>query len=258
MSSAARLAANRQNAQASTGPRTEQGKARSSQNAASLGLFSARAFVRPEEIAEYDALRAGLIAELAPASLMEQAHATEILNSMWRLRRCSLVEASLADLDAAPDTLPTQNAIDRDRAHAGNTLRRSTTELRRLQTERQLLSGLGPTQGLASHKEASTTLVADAQRNLMLGKLNGLDTLESLLHAAEALDDTQAGTNQRPDPVANPTAPKTETAITKRSHLQPADSPDPPAPNLPPPFLKPPDPPFLTTHAHLRKAQHSA
>jgi hypothetical protein len=227
MSSEARLAANRQNAQTSTGPRTEHGKARSSQNAASLGLFSARAFVRPEEIAEYDCLRAGLIAELAPASLMEQAHATEILNSMWRLRRCSLVEASLAGgLDTtpdpmnSPDTLPTQNAIDRARAHAGNTLRRSTAELRRLQTERQLLSGLGPTEGLASHKEASTTLAADARRDLILRKLNGLDTLESLLHAAAALEDAEGGAKQATKPTATRTAPKSETAITKRNTMQ--------------------------------------
>jgi hypothetical protein len=245
MPSESRLAANRQNAHASTGPRTDAGKCRSSQNAASLGLFSTRAFVRPEEIAEYDALRAGLIAELAPASLLEQAHVTEILNSMWRLRRCSQVEASLADLDAAPDpmnspdTLATQNAVDRARAHAGNTLRRSTTELRRLQTERMLQKDLGPAEGLASHKEASPVLAADARRNLMLRKLNGLDTLDSLIRAAEIrdLEDfaakfTQAG-----------------TAITKRTQPDPTQT-APPHPA--PPFTGPPGSGFPAAHANLR------
>jgi hypothetical protein len=254
MSSEARLAANRQNAQASTGPRTEDGKARSSQNAAALGLFSARAFVRPEEIAEYDALRAGLMAELAPASLMEQAHVTEILNSMWRLRRCSLVEASLAELDASPDpmnspgTLPTQNAIDRARAHAGNTLRRSTTELRRLQTERMLQKELGPAEGLASHKEASPTLIADARRNLMLRKLNGLETLESILRAAEKRD-LENLTGKLTETGLRHPGPNRETAITKRTQLDPTRI----APPHPiPPFTKPPDAAFLTAHAHLR------
>jgi hypothetical protein len=58
---AAQLEANRLNAQFSTGPRTEEGKRASSQNAASHGL-SGKQIVMPGESAEaYEVLRSGLI-----------------------------------------------------------------------------------------------------------------------------------------------------------------------------------------------------
>ena len=66
MSTEAQIAANRINAQLSTGPRTIEGKARTSQNALSSGLFSKRDFVRPEEAAEYTEIRDTLWADLHP------------------------------------------------------------------------------------------------------------------------------------------------------------------------------------------------
>ena len=37
------------------------------------------------------------MAQLAPASVMEETHATEILNATWRLHRCANLEAELAE-----------------------------------------------------------------------------------------------------------------------------------------------------------------
>ena len=58
------IEANRRNAQQSTGPRTEAGKAISSRNALKSGLFTAQDFVRPEETEEYAETLATLRAEL--------------------------------------------------------------------------------------------------------------------------------------------------------------------------------------------------
>jgi len=60
------LAANRGNAQRSTGPRTDTGKAVASANATRHGLLSTRLLLPDEDAAELDDVRAGLFAHLLP------------------------------------------------------------------------------------------------------------------------------------------------------------------------------------------------
>lgn len=96
MATEAQIAANRKNAQASTGPKTPEGKARSSRNAVSLGLFTKHNCVQPEEREEYDNLYDALWQDLNPSGAMEQMFATEIVRGAWSLRRCAIVEATLA------------------------------------------------------------------------------------------------------------------------------------------------------------------
>ena len=52
--------ANRQNAHASTGPRTPEGKAKVSRNAEKRGLFSRHAVIEGEDAAEFDTLAKGM------------------------------------------------------------------------------------------------------------------------------------------------------------------------------------------------------
>ena len=132
MATELQIAANRANAQSSTGPRTVEGKARTSQNALSSGLFSKRDFVRPEETADYTELRDTLWAELHPSSLMEKTQVAEIVSAAWRLHRCAAFEAAL---DSAADPEKEQKAIDRARSHHHGILLRATAELRRLRKE---------------------------------------------------------------------------------------------------------------------------
>jgi hypothetical protein len=135
MASSAQLAANAANAQSSTGPATEEGKSASSRNALTTGLFTAGALIRPGEEPIYAELEQSLQTELCPATLMEENLVEEILAAMWRLRRCRLVESSLAVLD--DDTADRrQTSIDRARTQASRLLYKATAELRRLQTER--------------------------------------------------------------------------------------------------------------------------
>ena len=61
MPTTAQRKANRQNAKKSTGPRTPEGKARSSQNALKHGLLARDAVMADEDPAEYD--RQGLVTE---------------------------------------------------------------------------------------------------------------------------------------------------------------------------------------------------
>jgi hypothetical protein len=150
MSTTAQITANTVNARSSTGPRTEAGKATSSRNAVTLGLFSSD-FVRPTEQTLHEELNATILCELAPVGILELNLATEIRRAMWRLRRCGEVEASLLNsLDYRTDCPIDdpmeawdkiieykQKFVDRARSQAHRLLHKSTNELRRLQTERQ-------------------------------------------------------------------------------------------------------------------------
>jgi hypothetical protein len=129
----AQIAANRINAQLSTGPKTIEGKARTCQNALSSGLFSKRDLVRPDETAEYADMRDTLWAELHPATLLEKIQTAEIVTAAWRLRRCGLLEEAL---DSAVDPEKEQKAIDRARIQAHGLQLRATAELRRLRKDR--------------------------------------------------------------------------------------------------------------------------
>jgi len=150
MSTPAQIAANIANAQASTGPRTAEGKATSSQNGVKLGLFASRDFVRPEEQQAYADLNAELLRDLAPVGVLERNLVDEIRRAMWRLRRCGDVEANLIlrlddhrgyvfdPMEAAdPAAEKIQRSVDRARAQAHRLLHKCTAELRRLQTDRQ-------------------------------------------------------------------------------------------------------------------------
>ena len=150
MSSAAKIAANIANAQASSSPRTETGKANSSQNAITLGFFAHRDFIRPEDEPVYTKLQATLQLELAPVGLVEQNLADEIRRAMWRLRRCGEVESTLVlRLDIGrghifdpmetsdTDVERIQKSVDRARSQAHRLLHKCTAELRKLQTGRQ-------------------------------------------------------------------------------------------------------------------------
>jgi len=134
MSSTAQILANRQNAERSHGPVTAEGRARVSQNATKLGLFSVANFVRPEERDIFNEFETGYRLELAPGSPLEQTLAREIVHAAWRLRRCASLEVAPPDnlTDEELDRL--QISIDRARGAAQRTFHRSLKELRRLKS----------------------------------------------------------------------------------------------------------------------------
>lgn len=92
------LAANRANAQRSTGPRTPAGKARSRWNTLTHGAL-AQALIPPaleglESRAAFDELLASLRVSLAPASPLEEMLVERIAVSYWRLARLLRAESS--------------------------------------------------------------------------------------------------------------------------------------------------------------------
>ncbi|MBX3022003.1 MAG: hypothetical protein KF799_10030 [Bdellovibrionales bacterium] len=87
--------ANRQNAQRSTGPRTNEGKRTSSLNALKHGLFARIHILPSESVEDFQNLEASLRDELKPQSLLQEIYFSKIVEILWRMRRVEMIEAGL-------------------------------------------------------------------------------------------------------------------------------------------------------------------
>ena len=92
MSSQRQQNANRRNAQHSTGPRTESGKARVAQNARRHGLLAKEAVLPEEDPQQYLELCAALHEEHQPATPLEEFCVEQMASAQWRLRRLVRIE----------------------------------------------------------------------------------------------------------------------------------------------------------------------
>jgi len=87
MSTNAQILANQKNAQASTGPRTPEGKERSSQNAIKYGVTSKQVVLPCEDAAEFDAMHNAWIDQLAPGTAAERLLVDDIAVARWQIQR---------------------------------------------------------------------------------------------------------------------------------------------------------------------------
>jgi hypothetical protein len=87
-----KMAANRANAQKSTGPRTAEGKARVSQNAVIHGLRSEMIVLPNEDPAEFEAMRDGFFEDWKPPTETRRVLVERVAAGAWRLRRCVKLE----------------------------------------------------------------------------------------------------------------------------------------------------------------------
>ncbi len=133
-----RTETNRANAQHSTGPRTLEGKARSSSNSFRHGLYSKQLIIPGEDPAEFDHLRTTLRAEHGPANTVEEILVDELAQHFWRMRRFRLLEAQAFSPDNLDGWLESGLAslVQRSLASAERSFHRSLTALRQLQQDR--------------------------------------------------------------------------------------------------------------------------
>ena len=138
MSSTAQIEANRANAQHSTGPRTEEGKAASRYNAMKTGLTSAFIWVDENREEDFNRLRAGLLNDLKPEGQLEKNLFDTILHASWCIFQCQWHESAFLGKGALTDhgLFKYLDRINRYRRNHETTMRRALAELRKLQTER--------------------------------------------------------------------------------------------------------------------------
>ena len=145
MTSVAQLNANRLNAQRSTGPRTEAGKAASRFNALKFGA-EARSLVLPnEDPAELALLAIEYHQQFNPVGPLEDYLVQTLVQADWMRRRYTLVESLIVQSRIASSdqttldtfTCPAAQQIFRRLAAEGRSYFRALKELRRTQRERQ-------------------------------------------------------------------------------------------------------------------------
>jgi hypothetical protein len=153
MASQKQLEANRLNASKSTGPRSLQGKARSSMNALKTGIDAESQIIRGEKVANLEALSTDYHQRFHPTTPEQRMLVDTLVDAEWLLRRFRKVEAQLWEKEALSAYKPNEDVIlaqaywsgvDRfarlqrriDTAHKN--YRTALQELERLQTEEVL------------------------------------------------------------------------------------------------------------------------
>ena len=192
MTTAAQRKANKQNAQHSTGPRTDEGKKRTSLNALKHGFRAKDPLIPGEDPDHYYRHSAELENELQPATPLEETLVEQIVDITWRLKRFARIEAAVVNelYDSAAEhprnhdkdadqllgkSLAHSNALNRLSRYEAQLARRyqnTMKELRELRKRRRasaFLSGLAagseskaiePTQSTASPLESTAPMNA--------------------------------------------------------------------------------------------------
>jgi hypothetical protein len=124
MASQAQLEANRLNAQKSTGPKTEEGKAQSAKNALTHGLTAMGQSLLPGESANsYRRFHEEMQDSLHPGSPLENALVRRITDTLWRLQRIPDAEAQLFTALAEKARAKVQKANEEEQEYYEKELR---------------------------------------------------------------------------------------------------------------------------------------
>jgi hypothetical protein len=99
MTSLKQIAANRMNALKSTGPRTEEGKHRSRQNAFRHGLTAETVITALEQVADYQAFEARIASDYRARTVTECELISRLASLLWRLRRSTSIETGLFQIE---------------------------------------------------------------------------------------------------------------------------------------------------------------
>jgi len=106
MTSLRQIESNRRNAQKSTGPKTSNGKARSSQNAVRHGLTSETVIGPLEDPADYRAFELAVTTGYEAETAVERELVLRLASLLWRLRRATSVETGLLQIQCENRTAP--------------------------------------------------------------------------------------------------------------------------------------------------------
>ena len=177
MSSKLKAETNRANAQKSTGPKTPEGKAASSQNALKHGLSTTMAVLDGENKLEYLSFSSSMAIHFTPVKGDEEHLLQLMIDGAWRLRRASQYECRIFEESPNMDeTLHRLNLLSRYEVRIANIYFKSRTAFAHSQTNRvkQQSSDGGH---IAAHAEKF-----DASKHIP--RLEGFDAKRSQLIAS--------------------------------------------------------------------------
>ena len=138
MSTSARIEANRRNAAKSTGPRTPEGKARSSRNATRHGISLRMVLLSTEDQKEFENLYADLRAEHQPEGATEDILVFKMAEAFFMSQRANLLLTRLFEPTDQKDNSKQLALMMRYFTSADRAFGRHLNDLRKLQKERSL------------------------------------------------------------------------------------------------------------------------
>ena len=140
--SEARLRANRQNAQKSTGAKTGEGKKRSSLNATRHGLLAQTLHLPEEDMAAYHEFTGAFVKDMSPVGVVETQLAHACADLQFRLNRIAAAEHNLFSIGHTEhgDLWETGNSESHTALAFAETLRNSPDPLKLLSLYEQRLS----------------------------------------------------------------------------------------------------------------------
>jgi hypothetical protein len=141
MATAAQITANQANAQKSTGPRTESGKAKSKLNRFSHGFTSNSLLPKAEKMNEYCDLIEALTLEFQPATTTEQILVEAMAKNQWLCLRSFRMQTELLNQES-DDKLKDLGLLIRYHSTAERSFHKAHNELVKAQKERKN-SGIG-------------------------------------------------------------------------------------------------------------------
>jgi hypothetical protein len=182
MISEKQLAANRRNAQRSTGPRTEEGKKASALNARRHNLTGQVTAMTDADRIMHDAFSASIVENLAPEGAMEIQLAQRIATDSWRLNRSSAVEDNLFALghNAKSDEIETEDPEIHAALTAAKVFKAESKQLQLLtlyeqRINRNIQKNLATLQALQAARHAKREAeMKEAKKLLQLSEMKGL------------------------------------------------------------------------------------
>jgi hypothetical protein len=183
MATEEQIAANRLNAQLSSGPKTEAGRNRSRMNARRHGLTGQVTTMTDEDRVAHDQFSKALIKDLAPEGAMETQLAQRIATDSWRLNRASAIEDNLFALGLqensgalCPDHEQIDAALTRARVFTMESKQLQLLTLYEQRINRSLQKNLALLQQLqATRKAEHEAAIKEAASLLKLSEMRGLE-----------------------------------------------------------------------------------
>jgi hypothetical protein len=128
MTSVKQFEANRRNSLKSTGPKTEAGKQASRCNAVRHGLTAETVIGALEDAEDYKAFEAAITADYDAQSAVERELVLRLASLLWRLRRATIIETGLFEIQA--DHLTTLEGRTKSRLPRVRSFMRFSTQTR--------------------------------------------------------------------------------------------------------------------------------
>ena len=202
MATLKQIEANRRNAQKSSGPRTEAGKAVSRLNALKTGIDAVLSVVKDENPDSLAQLTESFYRDHQPANATECAILDGIIRDTWLLRRFFHIEAELLEWEIETDLYK-----DKTENKVGKAFHLSSTDQIRLQrridaTRKSQMAGIKELERLQAERRAQPQPQQPAEP---------LDVTTSFQTPTTQIGFVPHTTPEHPDPVP---APATEASLT--------------------------------------------